>query len=293
MKIIDLEIDPMENCRNNPRLILVVDKLPSSKDLIYKTQEIDDDIMYWAEKDGYVEFVLHVPSDEAGFGGDTFTFTLENGEKVRVKGPWSSRSSVANKYFPHSKECIYYEQGKSRLGGTGGNILISKIKPLIEKFEPDWFLFGYNNRFEIEYNLFPIERKDKLLMVKEFQVLLNILLKAERYTIYSGDHLELLNHYQSKKMITGLTVTKPGVPTIHLYDKDHDITIQIPLESTKIPIIFKKRSQGIDLIIKSENGILTIRFENLDSVKNVSEEQYIGMIEAFIKKFNKFFKLIE
>lgn len=301
MKILDLDVDPMKGFGNMPRLILVVDKLPDLKDLVYKVQSIGDNTLYWAEKEGYVSFFLHNPKDESGFGGRVFTLLLESGEKIKIAGPWSSRSSVTNIYFPHSVECAYHEE-KRELTAYAGNVLVSKVESLIEEFRPEWFLFGYNDSIEIRYSLFPIETKDKLLMVKGFQALLDLLLQAERYIIYSGDNVKILNHYRSKKMITGLMITKEGIPTITLKDEDHGIDIILPFDTVKIPIVFQQdeRTRGIKLIMKSKGGTLVIHFEDLYSGRSgsgrwtsysITKEEYMEKIRTFVGNYSKFFKL--
>lgn len=54
---------------------------------------------YWAECEGEVSFFAHNPRYEAGYGGSTFTLKVHGEDEPRkVKGPWSSRPSVAMRY---------------------------------------------------------------------------------------------------------------------------------------------------------------------------------------------------
>lgn len=82
---------------NDPNLIVEVDKIPAHEELRYKAIRVrDEGTLYYAEKDGYVNFMFHDPRREQGYGGRVFEITLENGEKRAIKGPWSSRAGVVN-----------------------------------------------------------------------------------------------------------------------------------------------------------------------------------------------------
>jgi len=60
---------------------------------------------YWvSSSDGIVHFVVRDPANSQGFGRAGMRFKTEGGTRI-VKGPWSSRCSVLNQWFPHSIEC--------------------------------------------------------------------------------------------------------------------------------------------------------------------------------------------
>lgn len=104
MRIVSLSVDWHEQFANDPSLLVLVDKIPDHGGLRYK---VLDDRMYFAELGGYVNFFVHCPQQETGYGGRTFHVTLEDGSKRSIKGPWSSRSGCFNKQkmIPQCVEC--------------------------------------------------------------------------------------------------------------------------------------------------------------------------------------------
>ena len=53
--------------------------------------------LWFGEKDGYVQFYGWTgPGNEGGFGGRHFPITMEDGNGVVLKGPWSSRPGEMN-----------------------------------------------------------------------------------------------------------------------------------------------------------------------------------------------------
>ena len=97
MKLVKSEVNWMLGWANRPHLEITVDDIPSTNDIRYK--KIGD--LYWGHLDGYVDFFAHDPTNPTGFSGRTFDLTLTEGEKVSIKGPWSSRAGAMNKHFPH------------------------------------------------------------------------------------------------------------------------------------------------------------------------------------------------
>jgi hypothetical protein len=99
MKVLDAKVEWSETFDNTPRFMLLVDKIPDTENAIYKKK----DSLYFSETDGFVRFFSYSsPGD--GYAGCVFNITLENGEKVALKGPWSSRSGVMNMFFTQSCE---------------------------------------------------------------------------------------------------------------------------------------------------------------------------------------------
>lgn len=108
MQILEARVNWMKDYGNYPVLECLVDKIPKREELRY-TQTAGK---YWAEKDGYVSFFYHNPGDETGFGGQVFTLNMFDGSVRNIKGPWSSRCGVMNRYFPHSVSCTMTDDPK-------------------------------------------------------------------------------------------------------------------------------------------------------------------------------------
>lgn len=92
MKILKGRVNWVDGYANDPRLEVLVDKMPDSKDLRYEERSG----LYYAEFSGYASFYYYVSPGE-GFGGRIFNITMKNGTEKFLKGPWSSRAGIANK----------------------------------------------------------------------------------------------------------------------------------------------------------------------------------------------------
>ena len=99
MKITGIEIDWMEQWGgNDARIIVLVDKRPDYSKLRYKTvKKTGNKESIWACHDNIVNFYYLDGSDKEGYGGRTFTLTMEDGTKRNIVGPWSSRCGIFNK----------------------------------------------------------------------------------------------------------------------------------------------------------------------------------------------------
>jgi len=116
MKLLNLKLDWMKNWSNNPDLYLTVDEIPHVEGMIF-TRKGD---LYWAEEDGFVKFYSHNFRNQTGYGGKEFILKMETEEIVSLKGPWSSRSGIMNRYFPECVEVI--------INGISGCVLVSWMK---------------------------------------------------------------------------------------------------------------------------------------------------------------------
>jgi hypothetical protein len=100
MKPVSCSVEWYEGYSNDPRLQIVIDEYP--KGLRYEHKQ---ESLWFAEKDGYVSFYSWKgPGDEEGYCGRCYPITTINGEEVTLRGPWSSRSGVMNKYF--TPQCL-------------------------------------------------------------------------------------------------------------------------------------------------------------------------------------------
>lgn len=127
MEVINVQIDHHEGYANSPTFDVYVDKLPSRDELIYAECLIKHSTLYLAiTKDGYASYMLHNPSNESGFGGSKFTFKVLNSDEPRViRGPWSSRAGIVNKFFTTQIVDVTYilPNGEKRSGALALDVL--------------------------------------------------------------------------------------------------------------------------------------------------------------------------
>lgn len=140
---------PRAGYSNPPDLLVEIEDAP---DFTYEVlPRPDGRTFYFAETDGFCSFYVHNPHAETGFGGSTFPLTLKTGEVRDVKGPWSSRSSVMNDLFPHSKEVTV----RLRTPGyrTSYSLLIPTYREVLAAHCPDWVLERDETDSETSYAL--------------------------------------------------------------------------------------------------------------------------------------------
>lgn len=91
---------PTADGRRTPcrwRLELLLDALPTSKDYRYTALPRDDrSTLYVALQRGVASFMLHDKRDERGYGGSLFNLTLDDGNSIAIRGPWSSSTETVN-----------------------------------------------------------------------------------------------------------------------------------------------------------------------------------------------------
>lgn len=88
-------VDWKEGYLNDPKLRVLVDEIPARSELRF---ERHDDGLWYAEKDGYVEYFAWVgPGNEGGYAGSCYEITTADGEQITLRGPWSSRAGAVNK----------------------------------------------------------------------------------------------------------------------------------------------------------------------------------------------------
>jgi hypothetical protein len=152
MNVLDSKIYHNKQYANPPTLQILVDGYPATKDMVFQSKPLNGGTAYFAEKNGYVSFFHHDPRLETGYGGSIFTLTLETGETVNIKGPWSSRPSVMGPLF--GIDCmdasLILDRDSFNRGFTfsAGHITIELAKTIIlpsnyhlilnPKHEPTW-----------------------------------------------------------------------------------------------------------------------------------------------------------
>lgn len=135
MKILNARVRWNTGLANDPRLEVLVDKMPPMADLRYEQK----DGCYFAQKEGFVSFFYYTGPGE-GFGGSTFKIKLADGTDKDLIGPWSSRSGVMNRHFPQSLEVsITEDAGSFARGWTlfASALLVDTAKEALEKFVPE------------------------------------------------------------------------------------------------------------------------------------------------------------
>lgn len=88
MKIMNAKVDWMYDYGNDPHLKVLVDQIPKWESL--RWEEVKPGLFY-AEKEGYSDKFSYTRPGE-GYGGRSFTITMEDGSEKTLKGPWSSRA---------------------------------------------------------------------------------------------------------------------------------------------------------------------------------------------------------
>lgn len=126
-----MEIDWMPGYANSPSLKVHVDRLPEWDTLRFRRHDVRGGTAFWTtseDGDGYVTFNFHDPRNQEGYGGRWFTYQMQFGEPVTVKGPWSSRTAQMNQWFPASVEAVYYQsEGPYPKLGYAGAILMAAV----------------------------------------------------------------------------------------------------------------------------------------------------------------------
>jgi len=106
MRVKGAKIDWYEGFGNDPKLQLLVDKIPEQHDLVYIPYEIGHGYLYLAWHENYVHYLYHDPDDERGFGGRCFNLRTQDGVHT-VCGPWSSRAGAVNSLLFHGQEVMH------------------------------------------------------------------------------------------------------------------------------------------------------------------------------------------
>jgi len=99
VKVLEAKVDWHLGYANSPTLELLVDRIPEDEELIFEKRKQ----FYMAVLDGYVRFFSwRGPGNDGGFCGSEFPIRVRDGDEVKdvvLKGPWSSRAGVMNRYF--------------------------------------------------------------------------------------------------------------------------------------------------------------------------------------------------
>jgi len=139
MEVKAARVNWQEGWNSDPRLEVLVDKIPDHAELRYEYKEG----MYFAEADGYVAFLFHsgVPEQQDGFCGRHHKLTMQDGTEVTLKGPWSSRAGVANLlgFTPSADVSLTDDEGAWERGYTffAAHITEEMFRQAVSRFCPD------------------------------------------------------------------------------------------------------------------------------------------------------------
>lgn len=121
MKLTDATWNEMEGFTNNPRLEASVSEIPGLEGITFREYEFSGSSnLYVGEHDGRVKFFSHPGDDEnaGGFGGRSYTLTMEDGSTKVLRGPYSSRAGVVNARTTHDCVKVHQMDGASTLHVT-------------------------------------------------------------------------------------------------------------------------------------------------------------------------------
>lgn len=99
-EIRDARVKWYEGKANMPRLVLLVDRIPELQEFTFQAYEVDPEdarTLYLGRHGKWRVFFIHNPDNERGYAGRMFTFKMEHGTVVKVKGPWSGTAGLVNK----------------------------------------------------------------------------------------------------------------------------------------------------------------------------------------------------
>jgi hypothetical protein len=165
--ILDARVDWMEKWSgNSPVLQILLTKVFDIRDFSYERLERKNNDLYWAERDGQVSYYAHTPGNQRGFGGRTFELPAADPkvtEPYKIKGPWSSRCSVMNDFWPPSTEAsiIDKEEGFKRgytfmAGAVTVEAALAALDIIYENTGKGYALAHYEHHGEYNYEIVKI-----------------------------------------------------------------------------------------------------------------------------------------
>jgi len=153
MQILDIRIKK-HPIRHYPRfdIELLVDRIPERSEMRFTNRGN----RWFSNHGGYVRyFSWKPPSNNGGYYGRSFDIIMEDGSKVTLFGPWSSRSSAMNKegFAPSLEVSITDDPDVLERGHTfwAGAVTVELLQPVLEEIgerlvevdshgEPRWVL---------------------------------------------------------------------------------------------------------------------------------------------------------
>jgi len=160
MKVRKTKINWMMNFANTPRLLILIDKIPSRKDLIYDTKRFQDDngsgILVYAEKNGYVDFEWGYDNRVSQTGALGGVFQTSEGEKISLQGAWRGSAGAVNREgFGPCIECaittdlMAWKRGYTFFARA---ITVPLARILVQSIHPDLRLHEANGNYFLDKN---------------------------------------------------------------------------------------------------------------------------------------------
>ena len=149
MKVLRAKVEWSEGYDNHPSIILLVDEHPMDK-IVYTQKES----FYYGEYNGLVSFFAYkIPGK--GYGGREFTLLMDTGEEKVLKGPWSSRAGVANRYgfgpvmdVAYTDKLEVFNRGYTLYAGA---CTVKIIQDWLDQTYTDWHLVAEDRHGEVVY----------------------------------------------------------------------------------------------------------------------------------------------
>lgn len=101
----------------------------------------------------HVQFFAYSPDNERGFGGAEFKLNMRDGSVRTIKGPWSSRSSVANMFVEHDKRSTEITLISKEGYRMSAHMRVDTLRPYLHE---QGFVLVPNTKWgEIGYDILP------------------------------------------------------------------------------------------------------------------------------------------
>lgn len=99
-EVIDAQVDWVAGYGNPPKLEVQLDEIPDMSEVEFEARIFENGRgLYYSDHDGYVRyFTWSGDGNDGGFSGRGYDITLTNGVEMTLRGPFSSRAGVMNKY---------------------------------------------------------------------------------------------------------------------------------------------------------------------------------------------------
>jgi len=154
-QILDARIKWNEGLGNEPDLEVLVTRIPSLAEMRFEEPR---KLCYYAEQDGFVTYFCDNPHNRQGYGGSVFELVMkQDGRKVALTGPWSSRASVMNMLgFTPCTEAYMTdrpEDWKKGYVSIAGDVTKEMALAAVKKFCPGIIAEWYAKDLDGEVNL--------------------------------------------------------------------------------------------------------------------------------------------
>jgi len=136
IQVVDAKVRWFDGASNDPELLVALNRPPAYNEMVYEeymlgTANRHELTLYVAEHQGIVNYLLEDPRNREGFGGREFEIQVpKKGSETKtkiLKGPWSSRAGVVNRYTSYDIVDVVYT-GSDLKPGAGARIALTREK---------------------------------------------------------------------------------------------------------------------------------------------------------------------